>query len=108
MIDLEIFKNIEQTLVNYFNIQPKANTTKFDYKDGILIVTEEDTIQVLSYPIEKRIILFKEYPKIEKKIFGISFKKFHKWLKSKKDDNDYMKDYYKKVEELLNKYNVQI
>jgi len=67
-----------------------------------------DGIMFMEYPLEKRLQLYLSLPDIEQKIFSWPFTKYARFILNKKDDDDYMLNYCSKLEELLEKYNINI
>lgn len=105
---IPIIHNIEQKLVMMFNLSTIDQVMNFVFEDGKPIVVNNDGFQYLVYPLEKRMQLAKEYPKLDKALFGQSFEEFVNWIMDKKDDNPHMKKYCKKVESLLKKHKFEV
>jgi len=65
------------------------------------IVMEFDGLQYFSYPIAKRIKLYKKYPEIDKLLFGMDLMSFIDWVMEKKNENEHMRKYCKAVKNFL-------
>ena len=105
---LDFLKAVGSLLRNLLKINSTRTQHWFHFKNKKPHVMEFSPIQFFSYPLEKRIKLFKEYPKEERKIFrGFKLKKWLRWVMEKENDDDHMKEYCQAVQKLKEKYGIK-
>jgi hypothetical protein len=105
----KIFNNIEHNLHIWYGLKPVDQIMNSIHGIGDeIIVTTFDTIQYYTYPISKRIELYKSFPKIEKQVFGNDFKYAMNTILNMENSSDPMKKNKIRLNNLLKKYNVNL
>ncbi len=108
LIAVNILPQIQLAILGIFGIGQHENITHLIFDENRLIVTQFDGVQFFSYPLEKRIELFLKYPEVDELLFGLNIEKFLKWVLEKREQDEYMKKYCEKVDELIKKYKIEI
>lgn len=105
---LDISKFIEFQLHALVGLKPAKQMTLINDVDNEVIINEFDCIQYYYYPLSKRAELYSKYPKLEKKMFGMSFPKFAKWIIDKENTSEFMKRNVERTRNILKKYNLPL
>jgi len=111
----KILHGIEGTLIRSpFGLRQhpwgkQRNLIQLDYdEEGELRIRRTNGVAHFGYTLKKRIELYVECPECDKLVFEMGLPDKVKWIHSKREESDYMREYCSRTIAILNQYNVNL